>query len=104
MNKSRTEENKVTFPERIEGLLNAQAILQDIEELLIIDPENKIAINMLAKAKSILNVVKELDRQAFLRYAHELSIKVQEDDYPYSIKTWYEDDFVHLLEDYGDAH
>lgn len=57
---------------------------------------------MLYKATKILKVLRATDERAFWEYANQLSVSVKSPDYPYSIKTWYEDEFLPFLKEMRD--
>lgn len=99
---SNPKPEKMTLPEWHETLADLQQVIRMVEEIAQRNPESSLIKNVLKRALNILEKVKVADQKVFLRYAKELGAKVQQPDYPHSIKAWYEDDFVHLLEEYGD--
>ncbi len=99
---SNPKPEKMTLPEWHQTLADLQQIIRLIEDIAAQNPEDNLIRITLKRALNILKIIKAADQKAFLRYAKELGAKVQQADYPHSIKTWYEDDFIHLLEEYGD--
>lgn len=93
---------KQTLPERHEARNEAYDLLKVAERLVFLNPDDLTVRTLLQKATTILKLLRDADEKAFWEYADELTLMVKSDQYPHSIKTWYEDDFLPFLKEMRD--
>lgn len=92
---------KMTLPQQYSTLMEAKKMVNRAKEMARRRPNDPDIEVILKSANVLLAQLLEEDDVMFLEYAHELGAKVKEPEYPHSIKTWYEDEFLELLENYG---
>lgn len=95
------EGKKMTLPQQYSTLVEAKKMVIRAQEMAQRRPNDPDIEVILKSANILLAKLLEADDVMFLEYAKELDAKVRQADYPYSIKAWYEDEFLELLENYG---
>lgn len=96
------QKEDMTLPERREMIDWLKNEIRQFKEDIALHPTVEALRLHLLQHEVKLAWLEGEDKKAFFRNARLLAEKVQRPDYPYSIKTWYEDDFRKLVEEYGD--
>lgn len=102
MNFPSNPNKKLSLPERHEMFVAAQRAVRAAENLAMVNPDDTAIKTILNSVTNILNMIRKADDRAFIQYAKELGAQMNLPDYPHSIKAWYEDEFLELLEAYND--
>ncbi len=89
-----------TLPQRHKVIIGIKRTLRRIEQEIILHPDDDSFQIVANELKEILALAEHINDAFFMSYAKEFAEKIKEPLYPYSLKTWYEDDFKPFMDEY----